>query len=599
MDQISVTNFRRFYYVTPRHLGDINIFVGGNNSGKSTLVKAILLAVDNIRTMRMGGGDTIKRPQFRFDANQYHDVKIGTYTRALCHKPEYAFGKPDSLGNKIEFAFVIGDYEFTIAMTGDEKGNEPTATITKIDVVNMKYGLRFAYWGEENSILAQILLDPKEKQDIIWELAYQHLEIVEKINKASENGNLSTITTLYEELDKIIAQIIPVLQELHIPEEDEDEEDDSWLSSYDLDNTELFDLPESTSTKKETAFMRHLMVDSVSNLVSENLNEHKYAKSTVGFVLDNDNLANSDYLICEMINQFIDTLRPMKFNAGDEEYIDVESHQMMQQELPQLEAFRDGLRSLLNSINIEYISAHSANQNVIYSTTDKNDHIAKAIHDFYSENIKKGSLEAMFVQEWMKKLGVGVDYEITPIQGEAYTVDIKEKYLSDEEEHEDHVNLADKGMGSIQIMVMLFRIAATLRRFNLTNKTSKELAYKPIIVIEEPEQNLHPNVQSILADLLKYVSENYHSRFIVETHSEYLVRRIQGIVGEAKYVDEEELKANCPFVIMEFKENDDPEAMEFQTTGGFKGQFGEGFLDEASRLDMEIIRNERGQKRRR
>lgn len=589
MDQISVTNFRRFYYVTPRNLGDINIFVGGNNSGKSTLVKAILLAVDNIRTMRMGGSDTIKRPQFRFDANQYHDVKIGTYTRALCHKPEYAFGKPDSLGNKIEFTFVIGDYEFTIAMTGDEKGNEPTATITKIDVVNMKYGLRFAYWGEENSILAQILLDPKEKQDIIWKLAYQHLEIVEKINKASENGNLSTITTLYEELDKIIAQIIPVLQELHIPEDGEDEEDDSWLSSYDLDNTELFDLPESTSTKKETAFIRHLMADSVSNLVSENLNKHKYAKSTVGFVLDNDALDNSDYLICEMINQFIDTLRPMKFNAGDEEYIDVESHQMMQQELPQLEAFRDGLRSLLNSINVEYISAHSANQNVIYSTTDKNDHIAKAIHDFYSENIKKGSLEALFVQTWMKELGVGEDYEIAPIQGEAYTVDIKEKYISDEEEHEDHVNLADKGMGSIQVMVMLFRIAATLRRFNLTNKTSKELVYKPFIVIEEPEQNLHPNLQTKLADLLKEVSKKYHCRFIVETHSEYLVRKVQVLVAQEKYESEKELNKNNPFSIMYFQQNDDPYEMEFRTDGKFSNDFGEGFYDEASNLAFEIF----------
>lgn len=590
MDQISVTNFRRFYYVTPRNLRDINIFVGGNNSGKSTLVKAILLAVDNIRTMRMGGSDTIKRPQFRFDANMYHDVKIGTYTRALCHKPEYAFGKPDSIGNKIEFAFVIGDYEFTITMTGDEKGNEPTATITKIDVVNMKYGLRFAYLGEENCILAQLLYDPKDKHDELWKLANKHLDVIERINSASEKGDLQAITSLNSELDKVIAQITPLLKELHIPEDDEEEDDDVWLEDYDLQNTELYDMPGATPPTKGTAFMVSLIVDKFSFAVSKHLNKHEHVKAGVGFVLDNDAIENNDYLVCEMMSQLINDLGAMKISKEeDNEGIDVESYQIMKQELPQLEAFRDGLRSLLNSINIEYISAHSANQNVIYSTTDKNDHIAKAIHDFYSENIKKGSLEALFVQKWMKELGVGEYYEITPIQGEAYTVDIKEKYLSDEEEHEDHVNLADKGMGSIQIMVMLFRIAATLRRFNLTQKTSKELVYKPFIVIEEPEQNLHPNLQTKLADLFKEVSEKYHCRFIVETHSEYLVRKVQVLVAQEKYENEKELNKNNPFSIMYFQQNDDPYEMEFRTDGKFSNDFGEGFYDESKRLLFEIL----------
>lgn len=600
MDQISVTNFRKFYYVTPRHLNDINIFVGGNNSGKSTLVKAILLAADNIRTMRMGGSENFKTPQFRFDANQYHDVKIGTYTRALCHKPEYAMGKPDSNGNKIEFAFVIGDYEFELEITGDEKGNEPFATVNRLAVVNMKYGFRFLYWAEENLLLAQMLFDPKEKRDLLWELASKHLDIIERLNKASEDGNLSEITKLNSDLDKIIGQIIPVLKELHIPEDDEEEDDEFWLDEYRLEDTDLSEIPGMTPPKPVTQFMHRLFIDSFSDSVDRNMNFHKHSKADVGFLLNTETLANDDFLICEMMTQFINTLKPMKFTDKDKESdIDVEAHQMMQQELPNFEKFRDGLRSLLNSINIEYISAHSANQNVIYSTVDKNDHIAKAIHDFYSEKILKGSQEALFVQKWMKELGVGEDYEITPIQGEAYTVDIKEKYISEDEEHEDHVNLADKGMGSIQVMVMLFRIAATLRRFNLVNKTQKDIAYKPIIVIEEPEQNLHPNIQSKLADLFKAVSEKYHCRFIIESHSEYLIRRIQCLVGEEKYATEKDLVANNPFEIMEFKANDDPEIMEFYTTGGFKEKFGEGFLDEASRLDMEIIRNERGQKRRR
>jgi len=47
INSISFKNFRRFIDFPKRDLGDITILVGGNNAGKSTLVKAILLMRDN------------------------------------------------------------------------------------------------------------------------------------------------------------------------------------------------------------------------------------------------------------------------------------------------------------------------------------------------------------------------------------------------------------------------------------------------------------------------------------------------------------------------------------------------------------------------
>ena len=52
-NKIGFSNFRKFANFPEIDLGDITILVGGNNSGKSTLVKAFLLCVDNLRMMRM------------------------------------------------------------------------------------------------------------------------------------------------------------------------------------------------------------------------------------------------------------------------------------------------------------------------------------------------------------------------------------------------------------------------------------------------------------------------------------------------------------------------------------------------------------------
>ena len=121
------------------------------------------------------------------------------------------------------------------------------------------------------------------------------------------------------------------------------------------------------------------------------------------------------------------------------------------------------------------------------------------------------------------------------------------------------------------------------------------------LAIEEPESHLHPKFQSLLADMFYDAYINYNIHFIIETHSEYLVRRTQVVVAEAKYKDEQELTDKCPFKVYYLpdpKKDVKPYDLEYMTTGGFKNSFGEGFFDEASKLDMVILRNERNLRRR-
>lgn len=80
------------------------------------------------------------------------------------------------------------------------------------------------------------------------------------------------------------------------------------------------------------------------------------------------------------------------------------------------------------------------------------------------------------------------------------------------------VNLKDVGVGVSQVIPVV--VAA--------------LFAKPghIVIVEEPESHLHPSAQAVLAELFASVSASRGVQFIVETHSEHLLTRLQRRVAE-------------------------------------------------------------------
>ena len=57
MDSITFKNFRQFKDETTFDLKNINILVGKNNSGKSTLTKGLRLYLDNLKNLRINPAD--------------------------------------------------------------------------------------------------------------------------------------------------------------------------------------------------------------------------------------------------------------------------------------------------------------------------------------------------------------------------------------------------------------------------------------------------------------------------------------------------------------------------------------------------------------
>ena len=82
------------------------------------------------------------------------------------------------------------------------------------------------------------------------------------------------------------------------------------------------------------------------------------------------------------------------------------------------------------------------------------------------------------------------------------------------------IGLKDIGFGTSQLMGVLFKITQTLSEKSATAQ----------IMIEEPESNLHPDYQVKLAEMIWDYNKAFGLNFIIETHSEYMLREFQLMV---------------------------------------------------------------------
>ena len=120
------------------------------------------------------------------------------------------------------------------------------------------------------------------------------------------------------------------------------------------------------------------------------------------------------------------------------------------------------------------------------------------------------------VSTWLARMGVA-DALVLERQG-------RSRYFEVIVEAEGRrANIMDVGFGVSQVLPML-----VLAYFVPRGAT---------IVAEQPEIHLHPRVQVGLAELMVEVARERNVQFLVETHSEYLFRRLQYLIAAEKLRD--------------------------------------------------------------
>lgn len=119
------------------------------------------------------------------------------------------------------------------------------------------------------------------------------------------------------------------------------------------------------------------------------------------------------------------------------------------------------------------------------------------------------------IRENLNALGLAADLDLNFIQDDLTEVKVKRFKNS------KSVNISDMGFGISQALPVLIGV-----EFAKKNAT---------ILVNQPEVHLHPSSQANLANYFINEQKNNNKKFIIETHSEYLINRIRILIAKGEF----------------------------------------------------------------
>lgn len=478
---IGFKNFKKFSNETILDLGDISFLIGKNNSGKSTVVKALFLMINYLKK-----NDYTK---FSFNADENSNSNSVTFGRSKNSKIKSPY-------IDFRFYFLFGN-EIYLKITGEDD-------YTEANVIQLHLSLTSGLKMEIDFLSNKVKYIARSQFS------------VDSVNK-DDGGN-----------------------------------NEMFYSTNDLNNNIYqveFDF-------KENFENRH------NNVI----------------------LDITEYCL-EATRQNVGN----KFESFEYKFF-LEGYKEM------MVVLKSFLYNALENLKIVYIAATPYRQSALFRIGDKGNPLAQVIHDYYQLRISKDDEEYKFIQKWMMEFEIGEDFTINMYANEAC------EFLVEKDGVLNH--LSDMGMGSLQAMLIILKIATNIRADK--SKPSQEAFSNILFVIEEPELNLHPALQSKLTVLFHEAFINYGFKFIIETHSEYIVRKSQLIGLENNYFEKPQevmawnsdemkyesilLETKNPFRVHYFPVDGEPYEMKYMPQGNFDKDFGPGFFDEATKTNIERIK---------
>ncbi|MBK9273047.1 MAG: AAA family ATPase [Flavobacteriales bacterium] len=509
--KIGFTNFRRFIDFEPIEYDRVTFLVGRNNSGKSTVVKALMLVVNYLKSGRID--------QISFSDKVLESVNIVTYERAKNRLAKE---------NLIRFIHALGPFEVALTVTGED--------------------------GKTSGRVQRLSIQDKVR-NLLIEVAPEQRTISITAEGAQEQGATRKSSAL-EELERRIQSLRMDLKGSGLPK---------TSAGYIKLNQELRTLVKRRPELKK-AIKAEMPAGSGYTVSSFYPTGLDLSQALQGFL---DEIRR---MSLERYKKLAENKAKKKkdLEAGFANYKAAQANRRKLEE--SVQAFFEEV----DRVGLYYLGASSIKQPALYAIRDRNNALAQAIDDYQQLGVLPGEEAHRFILQWLSDdegFEVGDDFEVVMRSGEAYEVNVFS--------HGTKIPLSDKGMGSIQAMLLLFRLACII------HKTKVNPAYRPIVIIEEPELNLHPKLQSRLADLFLGVHRKHGVEFIIETHSEYAIRKTQALVK----VNEFEVPPNeNPFTIVYFdKDGLSTWKMKYRPDGRFENEFGEGFYDISGNLTLDLI----------
>lgn len=219
---------------------------------------------------------------------------------------------------------------------------------------------------------------------------------------------------------------------------------------------------------------------------------------------------------------------------------------------------------------------------------ESHDKFSKLLNAFIQSQSSSSYKSGSFTNKWLQRFHIGDSIEIV---GTDEGLGVK-AYL---EKNGKKMLLADEGYGITQLISILLQIELIIKKHRYYDEMNDKFYNLPhVICIEEPEVHLHPEYQSWLAEMFVEAYQNHDTHFIIETHSEYLIRKLQVMVAD------KENKLTPNDVSLNYVEKDENgishnRQIKIQEDGFLGDSFGPGFFDEATDLSLGLYKIKMGE----
>jgi predicted ATP-dependent endonuclease of OLD family len=539
MEKITISNFRKVKETWELNLAPITFLTGTNNSGKSSVMKALML-LD-------GFGNSKNHFELNFNSKHAINHKVDCFSNAI---------------NRQNFKEKLWDIHFSIE--------------------NNDYFIDYHFYPLES-------LDDRFEKGKLKSI---------KFTSKHDNSIFIISNLAGDEYQLTIDNSFIRFRNNHSDISDDEEDEITKLQEILLENEkELEKLQASIKIIKDesilTGYPKYLKTPSVEEKIKRvELNiriVNKKLKALESNKKGDDQQFNpifnlNDFEGSESIDKVLRRTLSRYFRENEKEIGLINNNREMARILNLSDIIVDALK-----LNISHLTPNRNTQTRLYVNDSRNNDIYDIIKSLSENPIRKKSKADDFIKRWMSKnfFDIGEDYNIKPIEGLASKIEIKE--------NGDWINLVDKGFGAGQIFTILLRIADVINEENLLKNQKRTRRFRtttPLILIEEPEANLHPAFQSKLAELFFETWKEFGIQFIVETHSEYIIRNSQLLFLNYSNPDDSLFPAmqiqHNPFVVYYF-DKDGPYEMKYENDGSFNKPFGEGFLDVVDDIALEIF----------
>jgi AAA15 family ATPase/GTPase len=639
MNFIGFDNYRIFNKETILNLRPITILTGPNSSGKSSVIKAVKLLKqnslsvkilnddmlnDSIRKLRKFDGGATRLPdKLEFAPDDYGHY-LRNFKNILCNSnknnTEITFSLPVSHIFKEEMigklTFAHSDIQSISGERESFKLFENTKEVLSLEECqgNIFFGIYVNFnWIADvlrNTVLPalsefynKLLIEADYGQythegSNLTHLIEQLLMIPqESISDSNRISHLMGIINSDRWLDFDVSKPILPFYQMFLFENTEEKET-VYLSDWYSKNAEMyantkkniskeigFDITDILSKEQIKVVHEYFKVKELE--LFKFINKYKiifpyqqfdnydYAATWKGIILENRVLINNEVPEFETSDKTKELLLSFplyndllflfqSFRGKELKSIDTTNNDLLNLFIRRLSS--ESARLYAKQINqFEFYDSTRASQSLFYHQTLSpfeysllNDHFG--IYGSMDEN------DELYHYEGLQRLGICDKFRIDKNELGYFMVSLIKDGIE--------MPLSDFGSGITKLFFLYLAIQSKLFH---------------TLFIEEPETNLHPDLQSKLADLIVETTKNNFTQVVIETHSEYFIRKLQYLVA-TKEVESEKILINYFNPVSVRKKEEIVKEITILEDGSLSKDFGPGFFDEALNWKFELMK---------